>query len=230
MTSRTRRTKDLLLCVLVLGLVMVSGTSQADTIYFSGEASDDDVPVGVFDARLEYTFDATLSQLTISLFNETVAPWDYTLSELMFNTTDYVSSMVLDSTHIEDGVGTTVGTFPLATLSGGSGQGGFGAFDWCLDIAQGNDGVLAGYSGHFVISVTPDDGSLNIADFFSHVSLRGETETGVAVLHFARGGEDDEDSAWTIPGDTPIVPEPASMVLLGMGLIGAAARTYRRRS
>lgn len=220
----TRQTVGLLMLV-----VAVCGIAQADIIYFSGSISDNDGPDPLaFDARAEWSYSELDQILTITLYNDTSLP-AYTLSQFNFNTSDAVEDLEL----VSDTESILYNAdYPAASLGGSSNAGGFGGFDWSLDLGQGNDGIPAGGSTTFNFLVTGD--FVTAADFFSHGTSK-EPNAAVAIIHFTRGPED--DSTWGIPGNNPneppgnviVVPEPASMTLLGLGVTALLYGKVRRR-
>lgn len=194
---------------------LVAMPASAATIFFSGDASDDDAPLSAFDGRIDYTFSGGVLQLT--LWNDTT---DYTLSVVGFNTSDNV-----DDIDVQEGVDDE----PLydITVGGPISNGGFGTFDWSLDLGSGNDGVAAGAGATFSFDVASAGPALTEDDFFSHFSIHAQNETGVAVIHFARGPGD--DSAWVIPGGNgDVVPEPVTVAMMGIGAALLGARRLGR--
>ena len=89
-----------------------------------------------------------------------------------------------------------------------------------VDFSGGsaNLGLATGDSLSFTVTDTVD-------------TFGGLTETEIAdaiFVRFQRVGEDGEGSDVGTPGDVPdVVPEPATLLLFGLGLAGAAA--IRRR-
>jgi hypothetical protein len=213
-------------------MVMVAGVARADVIPFSGPLSDDDAPASVFDARVDYTYLNLEQILCVTIFNDTVAPNEYTISRLHFNTSFDVIGLALITDQLSPYYNAD---FPDASLGGASAQGGFGTFRWSLDLGQGNDGVLAGQSTTFYFDV--QGSGLTDDDFFRQSQIipgGSDKPFGVALIHFTRGPGD--DSVWALsgqdgvplpPGDIFIIPEPASMTLLGLGLAAMAIRRRR---
>lgn len=200
------------LAMLAAAVLFLAAPAYADTIYFSGQASDNDVPVGVFDGEIVYSFDALANVFTMTIVNQTVAPDAYRISVAVFNTSSDVTGLTL----------TGNGGFTGATLGAIERGDGFGWFDWGLDLGPGNTGVAAGNSATFTFAVTGSN--LDITDFFSGLSWGGGLTPAVAAMHFAAGPNG--DSAWTIPTDK-IVPEPATMALLGLGIAGMVVTRKR---
>lgn len=213
-----------------LGLTLVAflcvGVAHADIIYFSGAISDDDGPdVTVFDARADWVYSELDQILCVTIYNDTLDP-AYTISAFNFNTSDAVTGVALIT---DDQNPFYNADYPNASSGGSSGAGGFGTFDWSLDLGTGNNGILAGNSTTFYFDITGD--FVTAADFFSHGTTH-PSGGGVAIVHFTRGPGD--DSTWGIPGSPPgditLVPEPASMTLLGLGVVALAIGRARRRS
>ncbi len=212
---------------LVAALVLGVGIAQADIITFSGAISDADGPgPEAFDATVDWTYIELDQVLCVTIYNETVAPDAYTISTFNFNTSDAVTDLALITDELSPYYNAD---YANASSGGSSSAGGFGTFDWSLDLGQGNNGILAGNSTTFYFDVTGD--FLSGDDFFSHGTTH-PSGGGVAIIHFTRGPDD--DSAWGIPGrdgEPPppitVVPEPASMTLIGLGLAAMALRRAR---
>jgi hypothetical protein len=217
---------------LVAALVLGVGGAHAAIIQFSGDISDADGPgAEAFDAEVEWEFLELDQVLCVTITNQTTAPNEYTISQFNFNTSDAVTALALITDPLDPLYNSA---FPDAASGGSSNAGGFGTFDWSLDLdSSGNDGVLAGDSTTFYFNVTGD--SLTEDDFFSHgTEPPNGSDTAVAIIHFTRGPDD--DSTWGIPGrdgEPPpvvVVPEPASMTLIGLGLAAMVLRRARRVS
>lgn len=219
--------------VLALGLMVASG-AHADIIYFSGAISDGNGPdASAFDARVDWTYSELDQILGVTIYNDTVAPDAYTISQFNFNTSNAVTGLVLITDELSPFYNSD---YENASSGGSSNAGGFGGFDWSLDLGQGNNGILAGNSTTFYFDVTGD--FVTATDFFSHGTTH-PSGGGVAIIHFTRGQNPlyNDDSAWGIPGDPPgdvpppitVIPEPASMTLLGLGVAAMMYGKTRRR-
>jgi len=186
--------------------------ANADLIDFSGEMSDNDAPLAYFDATIAYDYDALSGILEITLANLTSNPAAYTISELFLNVSDDVTGLSLVGNGGFSGADLIAydSKHPSRTQAGG-----FGDFDWKLDLGQGNAGLAADTSATFSLDVTGLD--VTAAGFFSGLSWDGGLTPAAGALKFTQGPSD--DSVYTTPGDS-VVPEPASIVLLGIGVVG----------
>jgi hypothetical protein len=97
-------------------------------------------------------------------------------------------------------------------------------FGW----TTGNSGRFNGGSALLGLA-TGDSLSFTVTDTLDAFGGLTETEIADAIfVRFQRVGEDGEGSDVGTPGDVPdVVPEPATLLLFGLGLAGAAA--VRRR-
>ncbi len=209
--KKARGSKTLPMAVACTLLALVAMSAGADTITFSGPVmSDYDVPYTVFDAIIDYSY--ATGVLTLDIQNDTASPYAYTLSNLCFN----VSSDVTGMSILNDG--SLTGT----SLTPDDHGDGFGIFDYGFDLGQGNNGILAG--GNETVTFNVTGSGLDTSDFFNGLSI-SPNNPQLATIHFTRGP--DGDSTWVTPG---IVPEPASISLLGMALVGLVVRRVRNRA
>jgi hypothetical protein len=213
---------------------------------FSGAASDNDENVEVFDGLVTYWFlndekddEDSDRYLSVTIENQTAGDFTYSLAELFFNVNpdvDPAITLELSYWSVDQGV---EGLSPTLYLN--QSADGFGTFDYQLDLTSTNDGLPAGTWGQFVFAVT---GSEAFGDFLipwesTDPPLGNPAPDGggwVSAMKFTQGPENDsvytvpvDDVGWGGGGQNPIVPEPATFVLLGMGLaLGVAVRKVRR--
>lgn len=204
----------------LLAIIIACGAvaAHAETIVFSGELSDYSEPdISVFAAAVNYSFDTSTNVLTVEVINGTSSPKDYTLSELFLNVSADVTGLSIVSK----------GGFNNASLREDEQAGGFGTFDYKFDFGQGNSGLAAGNTA--VLTFLASGSDLDVSDFFSGYQVGGGADKGrsVAAIKFTQGPGDDSVYAITLEG-TPVVPEPATLLLLGMGIAGMAARRFRK--
>ena len=193
--------------------------ASAEVISFSGQMSDQDQPdAGVFDGQVVWGFDAGTNVLTMQIFNQTVAPNAYTLSFLWFNVSSDVTSLSI----IDDG------SLSGTSLNTNQSAGPFGTYDYEFDLGSpGNAGLAA--NSNVTVTFLVGGSNLDVLDFFSGLPSGGspEFEGNLSVIHWTRGPGDDSVFAGSLNQD--VVPEPATLGLLGLGLafLGMRGRTKR---
>jgi hypothetical protein len=195
------------------------------------QASSDQTPAGVLDAVVTFTITGG-DTLSLKLDNTTAHPDAYTISELYFNGSALVSGLSAPTT--DDSTSWSLSTNMPAD--------GFGTFDYLLTAASNDpDAVQTSESIIFTMTISgtcANDSSCTWQDFLGG-SYLGETfstvppgEFGTQVAaKFVQGpaindpGEEIEDSAFGASNDEgfPPVPEPTTLALVGLGLMGLVA-------
>ena len=202
--------------LLAAAVLVWSTTASASTLILS-DFSSDSTPASVLGATLEFS-DPVGDQITLSVTNDTSGSDLYFVNFVYFNTTSDVASLVLDS--VTSSIDGAIGGW---TLNPDQSIGAFGNFDYELQGPVGNNPsqIESGETVDFVFTFTAGS-TVDPTDFVTEFSTNPPGSTpALAAAKFVRGPGD--DSAFGA-----VVPEPGTLSLLAMGVLGLAAATRRR--
>lgn len=188
----------------------LSGSVRAGTILDISDFSSDETPASALSAA--FSFLVTDDTLTLSVLNQTEAPFEFNISEVYFNGTENISSLALTSA--PDGW----------SLLFDQPADGFGVFDFALvgEVAMNSANIEPMQSAIFTFDIVGQAPFDNAAFTTEFSAIPPGNMPMVIAAKFVNGPND--DSAYGA-----MVPEPGTLLLLAGGL-GLAATRRRHRS
>lgn len=209
--------------VALVGLYMAPAAS-ASTIILS-EYSSDTTPASVLDATLDFTI-TDITELTLSVTNDTTAPDEFEMNMMFFNATDNVTGLTLQIVRSSGGEDPPPEEWVLEVEAGTSGPtkvDGFGIFDYALIDGVGPDPhqIMPGETLEFVMDIA-GTGPFYSWQFSTELSApyAGEIQAAGAAK-FVDGPSGDSAFGATIP-------EPGTFSLLVLAGLGLTVRRRRR--
>jgi hypothetical protein len=203
------------LCLWLGAALLLSSGASATTIVLSQFSSDETDP-SVLDATLDLGVAGTT--LTVTLTNDTTAPFEYSIISIAFNSSSDITGLALSSAS-GSGDGVNTGSWSL----GSGGMDGFGSFDHKLSgpVDMQPASVLPGETQTFTLTFTCL-GTCDMSDFGVELStVPPGNIPSLAAAQFVSGPGDDSAFGAT-------VPEPGTVSLLALGLAGLAIRARAR--
>lgn len=211
--------------LVVAAVVALLASSASATQIILSNLSSDSTPAGQLDALLD--FDVSGTTLTLTATNNTGGGAAFDINEIYFNALSSLTGLTLLSATKNGSTDVLAGW----TFSSSVGANGFGTFDFALIDGVGvanPEQIDPGSSIEFVFDI-------NGGASFSPVDLSiipPGSEAAFAAAKFVQcvGAQCVEivDSAFGATSDPSfVIPEPASLSLLGLGLLAVAVRSRR---
>jgi hypothetical protein len=193
--------------VVALALSLSSSVQAgiSESMFFLSDFSSDETDADMLDATLLFTVDEMANTLSLSVTNETMAPFLFNMNEVYFNLPDTVTD--LTPVLVPDGW-----EFQTSTQVGG-----FGVFDVGLTTDAGSPNPAQIKPTEKLVFEFLFTGDATASDFTGAMSEGGNSM--VAAAKFVNGPGDDSAYGAALPA-----PGAALALLLGLGIRGRRRR------